>query len=119
MNAMQIDIFGLSIMNNTPVHFLIAGVMLGLFVWAAFFTKDEQQEKAIKIMKGWFVLVLLSGCMVWTLVPFSLPLLIKSVGGVVLFWVMLQIVKNPVSKLFWGLFVAIATVGLGLAWTTI
>ncbi len=119
MNALQIDIFGLSIMNNTPIHFFLAAIMLGIFIWAAFFTKEAQKPKARKIMMYWFVLVFLSGGAVWTLVDFSIPLLIKSVGGVLLFWVMLEIVKSPVSKLFWSLFVAIATVGLGLAWTSI
>ena len=51
MNALQIDFLGLSIMNNAPFHFFIAGIMIGLFIWATFFTKNEQQIKAVKIMK--------------------------------------------------------------------
>lgn len=119
MNALQIDIFGLSIMNNSFVHFFIAGALLGLFVWATFFTKGEEQAKAVKMMKICFIFVLLSGCMIWTIVDFSIPLLIKSVGGIALFWFLLQIVKEPTSKLFWGLSVVTATVGLSLAFTMI
>lgn len=117
MNTFEIDIYNISIMNNTPIHFGIAGVMIGLFIWATFFAKDK--EKAMNIMKIWFVFVLLSGCYVWTLVDFSIPLLIKSVGGIALFWFLLQIVRNPKSKLFWSLAIITATVGLTLAFTMI
>ncbi|ATB69658.1 putative membrane protein [Sulfurospirillum diekertiae] len=119
MSSFQIDFLGMSIMNNTPVHFFLSGIMIGLFVWATFFANEEQKVKAVKIMKVWFALVLLSGCYVWTLVPFSIPLLIKSVGGIFLFWFMLQIVKDPTSKPFWGLAVLTTIVGLGLAFTVI
>ncbi|SDZ74523.1 hypothetical protein SAMN05660420_00081 [Desulfuromusa kysingii] len=108
-----------AIMNNTPCHFVIASALLALFLWTTFFASESSQPKGLLAMHGLFVLVLISGCYVWTLVPFSLPLLIKSVGGIVLYGVMTQIVKNPKSVLLWSLFVAIATVGLGLAFTVI
>lgn len=108
-----------AIMNNTPCHFLIAGVLLALFLWTTFFASESSKPKGLLAMHCLFVLVLISGAYVWKLVPFSIPLLIKSVGGIVLYGVMTQIVKNPKSGLYWFLFVAIATVGLSLAFTMI
>ncbi len=119
MNALQIDIFGLSIMNNSPMHFLFATVLIVLFIWATFYAKEEEKEKALKMMKICFVFVFISGCVIWTLVDFSIALLIKSVGGVALFWFLFEIFKNPRSKLFWLLAVITAIVGLTLAFTMI
>ena len=104
-----------AIMNNTPFHFLIAGVVLALFLTAVFTKNEDTKNKLIQAMKILFVFVVLSGCAVWFMVPFSLPLLVKSLGGFVLFWTMLQIVKEPKNVPFWGLFVGIAGVGLFLA----
>lgn len=104
-----------SIMNNTPYHFLIASVMLVVFFIAVFTKNKDLKPKLVTAMKVIFVLLVLSGCYVWLLVPFSIPLLVKSLGGIFLFWVMLQLTKNPKSTLYWVLFVATAAVGLTLA----
>ncbi len=118
-NVMGIDV---AIMNNTPIHFGVATVMLLLFARGAFFASEAQKPLVLKIMYCWFVLLLISGCAVWALVDIDdklVPLLVKSLGGILLFWVLTEIVKKPASKLFWSLFVAIAAVGLSVAFTQI
>lgn len=109
----------IQIMNHTPWHFLAGSVVLALFLTAVF-SKDDKRIAALrKAMYVVFALTVLSGLYVWTLVDFSWPLLIKSLGGFVLFWTMLQLIKNRTSKLYWGLFVSIAAVGLTLAFVCI
>ncbi|RNC62968.1 MAG: hypothetical protein AWM53_01797 [Candidatus Dichloromethanomonas elyunquensis] len=107
------------IMNHAPWHFLVASVLLVLFFVATFSDNQDLKTKLRKIMHVVFVFTVLTGCYVWTLVNFSLPLLIKSIGGFALFWVMIQLTKNRSNKLYWGLFVLIAAVGLTLAFVYI
>jgi len=106
---------GFSIMNNTPFHFVFSALELAAFLGALLVKEDKTKERFVLAMKIVFALVLISGVVVWFLVPFSAALLVKSVGGIVLFWVMLQIVEEPQSVLYWALFIGIAVVGLGLA----
>lgn len=107
------------IMNNSPWHFIFAGIVLALFLVAVFSKNNELKAKLQKVMYVFFGLAVIAGIYIWTIVDFSLPLLVKSVGGFVLFWTMLQLIKNPKSKIFWGLFVAIAAVGLSFAFLLI
>jgi len=104
-----------AIMNNTPFHFLLGGSTLLLFILNLVSTNPSYQQTLKRALVGMFMLALASGLYVWTLVPFSLPLLTKSIGGIFLFWVMLQLIKSPSSVLFWGLLCATASVGLTLA----
>lgn len=107
------------IMNNSPWHFIFAGIVLVLFLIAVFSKSDELKAKIQKAMYVFFGIAVIAGFYIWTLVDFSFPLLVKTVGGFVLFWTMLQLIKNPKSKLFWVLFVVIATVGLSFAFLLI
>ncbi|MCG1026182.1 MULTISPECIES: hypothetical protein [Dehalobacter] len=109
----------IEIMNHTPWHFLAASVLLVLFFIATFSDDQNLKTKLRKIMYVVFGFAVLTGCYVWTLVDFSLPLLIKSIGGFALFWVMIQLTKNRFNKLYWGLFILIAAVGLTLAFVYI
>ena len=104
-----------SLMNNTPLHFIFAGILLVAFLVTVFKLNKEERPKGLKVMHILFVPVLLSGIYVWTLVPFSLPLLVKSVGALVLYWLMVRIVRNPPLILNWALSGAIVAVGLTLA----
>lgn len=112
-----------SIMNNTPAHFIPAGLLLLTFLWTVFSLKKNEQKDnrstGLLIMNLLFVCVLISGAYIWTLVPFSIPLLIKSVGGIVLYYIMTRIVKNRLIITNWVLMGVIATVGLTLAFTMI
>lgn len=104
-----------SIMNNTPFHFIIATITLLVFLGAVF-TKDETLKKRLVLaMELLFVLVLLTGCYIWTLVPITLAVVVKSLGGIALMLTMVGLTKSPGNKLYWVLFVAIAAVGLTLA----
>lgn len=109
----------LKIMNHTPWHFLVASVLLVIFFVTTFSDNQELKTKLRKIMYVVFGFTVLTGFYVWTLVDFSLPLLIKSIGGFALFWVMLQLTKDRFNKLYWGLFILIAGVGLTLAFVYI
>lgn len=112
-----------SIMNNTSAHFIPAGILLLTFLWTVFSIKKNEQKDnrptGLLIMHLLFVCVLLSGAYIWTLVPFSIPLLIKSVGGIVLYYFMTRIVKNRLVITNWVVMGVIATVGLTLAFTMI
>jgi hypothetical protein len=89
-----------SIMNKTPFHFIAEGALLIIFLWATFLASDTQKSKGLIAMHFLFALVLMAGIYIWTLVPFSFPLLIKSAGGIGLYGIMIQIVKNPKSGLY-------------------
>ena len=93
MNTFQIDFFGMSLMNNTPIHLIVGIVMICLLVFGAFFATEEQKDKVIKIMIAWFIIVLLTGVYIWTLVDFSIPLLIKSLFATIAFVIMLKLLK--------------------------
>ena len=103
-----------SIMNNTPLHFLVAGITLIVFL-AAVFSKDQLKKTLTFALQLLFGLVLISGLYVWTLTPISWAVVVKSLGGVVLMWTMLQIIKTPSRTPYWVLFVGVAGVGLSLA----
>lgn len=108
-----------SIMNNTPIHFLFSGALVVVFLFTVFKLKEEQRPKGLKVMNILFIPVLLSGIYVWALVPFSIPLLIKSVGALVVYWLMVRIVKNPSIVINWAMCGAILMVGGTLAITMI
>ena len=108
-----------SIMNNTPIHFIFASALVAVFLFTVFKLQEEQRSKGLVIMHILFIPVLLSGMYVWTLVPFSIPLLIKSVGAMVAYWFMTRIVKNPSTMMNWVLCGAIIAVGGTLAVTMI
>jgi hypothetical protein len=104
-----------AIMNNTPFHFIIAGLELATFLGAVFVRDTRTKERLVLAMKVIFGLVLLTGLGVWLIAPITVPLVVKSLGGLVLFWTMLQIVRDPSKSAYWILFAAIAVVGLTLA----
>ena len=108
-----------SIMNNTPIHFIFAISLFAIFLFTVFKLKEEQRPMGLKIMHILFIPVLLSGIYVWTLVPFSIPLLIKSVGATVAYWFMTRIIANPSTISNWVLCGAIMMVGGALAITMI
>lgn len=104
-----------AIMNNTPTHFIASGIGLVIFV-AALLTSDDAWKQRLRT---WimivFALQIITGLFVWTLVPFSLALLTKSLGGLVLMWLLLRLMREPSNRTFWILTVLIAVVGLALA----
>ena len=104
-----------SIMNNTPTHFILAGLSLAAFL-GALLTKNEGMKKNLVLaIKALFVLLLLSGAFIWTIVPITLAVVVKSLGGLALMLTMIELIKEPGSRLYWLLFVIIAAVGLTLA----
>lgn len=115
MNSFQVDFLGMSLMNNTPIHFFLVLIMLGLFFWGTFFAKEETKENILKVMKAWFVVVFFSGVYIWTIVDFSIPLLIKSVAATFAFFIMLRLVKNPFNKRLWGILISDVSLGLFMA----
>ena len=106
---------GCAIMNNTPFHFLAAGLTLVLAGIAAFSADEKRKAQFRLYTQIGFALVVLTGLYIWLIVPFSLPVLVKSLGGLVLFYVILRIIQEPKKPLWWILFGAIALVGLSLA----
>jgi len=115
MNSYQIDFLGMSLMNNTPIHLIVGIVMVGLLVFGAFFAKEEQKDKVIKMMLAWFVIAFLTGTYVWTLVEFSIPLLIKSVFATIAFVIMIKIVKEPKNMKLWIALVFFMSIGAFMA----
>ena len=115
MNTFQIDFFGMSLMNNTPIHLIVGIVMICLLVFGAFFATEEQKDKVIKIMIAWFIIVLLTGVYIWTLVDFSIPLLIKSLFATIAFVIMLKIVKNSKNIKLWIALTGFMSVGAFMA----
>ena len=103
------------VMNNAPYHFIVAGVTLAVFLLATFVANEGIKRKLTMALHVLFLLVVASGVYFWFRVDFSIPLLIKSVGGLALFWIMHSIVKKPANWIFWALFVVTAAVGLFLA----
>ncbi|MEX1275503.1 MAG: hypothetical protein WEE20_06195 [Bacteroidota bacterium] len=104
-----------SIMNNTPFHFIIASITLLVFLGALLVNDSKLKASLTLALKILFVLVLLSGLYILTLVPITAAVIVKSLGGLVLMWAMLELIKTPSQLLYWGLFVVVAGVGLTLA----
>ena len=104
-----------AIMNNTPYHFWLAVLSLGTFAVALFTSDANMKSRLRQILMVLFALQIISGIMVWTIVPFSLALLIKSVGGLFLMWLLLQLINAPSNRTYWILTVLTAVVGLWLA----
>jgi hypothetical protein len=104
-----------AIMNNTPTHFLVAGLTVVTFL-AAVFTNNQATKDKLRTALMWlFAIVLLTGLYIWTVVPITAAVIVKSLGGLLLMWTMLQLVKQPRNSAYWILFVAVAAVGLSLA----
>jgi hypothetical protein len=73
------------------------------------------KKNLVLAIKALFVLLLLSGAFIWTIVPITLAVVVKSLGGLALMLTMIELIKEPSSRLYWLLFVVIAAVGLTLA----
>lgn len=108
-----------SFMNNTPVHFIVSIILFAVFLITVFKLKEEHRATGLRIMHILFIPVLLSGIYVWTLVPFSIPLLVKSVGATAAYWLMTRIVTNPSNMAAWAACGALMAVGGTLAVTMI
>ncbi len=104
-----------SIMNNTPAHFLLVAITLLAFMGALFARDKNLKVQLVFALKVLFGLVLLTGLYIWTLVPITWAVIVKSLGGLVLMWTMLELVKTPKRIPYWGVFVVVATIGLTLA----
>lgn len=98
---MTITLGPISFMNNTPWHMLFAMIFMAMLIVSAVSKSPATKAKLKKAMIAVFVLIVISGFYVWTLVPFSLPLLIKTVIGFFMFAALMKIAENPKNKKAW------------------
>ncbi len=108
-----------SLMNNTPVHFIFGIIMVIIFIITTFKLKGPQKKLGLRAMHIVFVPVFLSGAYIWTIVPFSIPLLIKSVAASIAFFFMTKIAKDPSDLTNWVVCGTLISIGGTLAVTMI
>lgn len=90
-----------SLMNNTPIHFIWGVILIITFLFTVFKLTGAKRKIGLRLMHIFFIPVFFSGVYVWTLVPFSIPLLVKSVAATVVFYFMTKIVKEPSNLVNW------------------
>ncbi|QOX80946.1 DUF1516 family protein (plasmid) [Trichlorobacter lovleyi] len=101
---------------NQPPHFISALVVIVSFILAAFSGNAGLKKFAHGILYLGYALILISGCYLLFTLPFSIFVLIKSVGGVCLVVMAEMIVRGKGSGLIWTLLLLTATVGLAIAY---
>jgi hypothetical protein len=106
-------------MNNTPIHFIFGVIMVITFLITVFKLTGSKRKIGLRLMHILFIPVFFSGVYIWTLVPFSLPLLIKSVAATIAFYFMTKIVKEPSNLTNWIVCGVLISIGGTLAITMI
>lgn len=106
-------------MINQPPHFFAALLALAMFALATFGSGEKLRSTAVTLMRVGFAVLLLSGAYLLFTLPFSLWVLIKSGGGLVLMWGLDTIARGKGGTIHWVLVGGIAAVGLTIAYLLI
>lgn len=104
---------------NQPPHFFAALLALGMFALATFGSGPKVKSTALILMRVGFAILLVSGLVLLFTLPFSLWVLVKSAGGLVLFWGLDTIARGKGGTFHWVLVGGIAAVGLAIAYLLI
>jgi len=105
----------LSIINQPP-HFFSALLVIVSFLLSTFSKNSRVKKVAHYVLYVGYALILISGCYLFITLPFSLFVLIKSVGGIGLVVMAEMIVRGKGSKIVWTLLLMVAVVGLAMAY---
>jgi hypothetical protein len=104
---------------NQPVHFFSALLVIGSFVTVMFTHNDTIKKYARNLLFLGYALILISGGILFAKLPFSIFVLIKSVGGVGLV-IMAEILRRRLAGrntiVIWALMLATAVIGLTIAY---
>lgn len=101
---------------NQPPHFFSAFIVI-LFFMLSFFSRNERIKKiAHRVLYAGYFLITASGIYQFITLPFSLLVLIKSIGGLCLIVMIEMIVRGKGSAAIWTLLLSTAAVGLVIAY---
>lgn len=101
---------------NQPPHFFSALFVIVCFLLATFSTEGPVKSISHKLLYLGYVCIIVSGISAAMSVPFSIWVLIKSVGGLGLVALAEIITRGKGNALIWGLLLGIAAIGLTIAY---
>ena len=104
---------------NQPPHFFGAVFTLVMFALAVFGKGQALKKTSLMLMRIGFIIMVLSGVYILFTVPFSVWVLIKSLGGFFLFYLMDAIARGKGTTVYWGLLLVTAVAGLTIAYACI
>ena len=101
---------------NQPPHFFSALLVIICFLLAIIPRNARVKKTAHYVLYVGYALIIISGCYLFITLPFSLFVLIKSVGGLCLVAMAEAIVRGKGSKVIWASLLIVAAVGLAIAY---
>lgn len=104
---------------NQPPHFFSALLVIACFLTAVFSKNEKFKKPAHGLLYLGYVLMIITGGVIFATLPFSIFVLIKSVGGLALI-VMAEILVRQKggtgTRIIWALLLVTATAGLAIAY---